>query len=56
MTVRASKDVELLCIDKETFIKIADQIRKGLKFDYERDRRAHTKSKILAGKNTNFLE
>ena len=56
MTVRVSKDVELLCIDKETFIKIADQIRKGLKFDYERDRRTHTKSKILATKSTNFLD
>ena len=56
MTVRASRDVELLCIDKETFIKIADQIRRGLKFDYERERRTNTKSKLLVTKSTNFLE
>ena len=41
MTVRALDEVRLLCIDKEAFMSVADCIRKGLKLDYERDRKTY---------------
>ena len=50
MTVKATTDVRVLCIDKASFVKVAGPLRKNLKFDYERERTLYNQARTTTPK------